>query len=631
MRRGIERRNVLKRLAAVGSLGALAGCQSSGGDGDDAGDGDAGPGGGGTSDGATATPTAVPTPVAVECDDPTTLEQSDVSGGTTLNGGCYRVENVLRVEGGTLKLGPGTVVQFASQAGFDVRSSGRITTQSTADQPAVLTGTEESRASWRGLRFRGGGEGSRLAYTSVRYAGDRIWTGADRSRAGIFVQENADVAIERAVVRGNGQAGIVAPAENTALSVSDTLFADNEVPAWVHANLLSGFDGTSDYRDNDEDAVHTGVTGARDHVTDGQSWSALGVPVRVRRTIQVNAPLSVGSGTAFTFDGGTGLDVAGGSLTVRGTEDAPVRFAGTDGERGSWLGVHFVDAGESRLEHAVVAHGGGDEWTGAPFSKGGVYIQDGSVDVTVENVAFENNAAAGLTADGQDATLAVSGCTFRNNQRPLRVEANLVDGVETPISFSGNDQEFLFVGVANGHTPVTEEADWPGIDVPYRVSRGMRVWNRLTITPGTTMVFEKNRGLSVRGTDDEDDPDGQLSASGTRQNPIELTGLESKKGYWRGVEFKNTTGGNLLKHVTVEYGGSSRWHGFKWSMADLLVHGGQTKAKVSVKKSGFFNSGHNGVSIGIDAGLGCDDVSWGNNENDDSYDHANRGPIKDCG
>ncbi len=73
---------------------------------------------------------------------------------------------------------------------------------------------------------------------------------------------------------------------------------------------------------------------------------------------------------------------------------------------------------------------------------------------------------------------------------------------------------------------------------------------RVIIKPGTTLTFSSGAGIVVDG--------GSLTAEGTADHPILLTGAQKTRGFWQGVSFHNTNSvQNVLKYVTVEFAGSS--------------------------------------------------------------------------
>ncbi len=71
----------------------------------------------------------------------------------------------------------------------------------------------------------------------------------------------------------------------------------------------------------------------------------------------------------------------------------------------------------------------------------------------------------------------------------------------------------------------------------------------LTLEPGAVIKFSANTQLYVAAG-------ASLTARGSAQNPIVLTGLESTPGFWRGLEFNYSNSiKNELDHVQVEYAG----------------------------------------------------------------------------
>ncbi|MBA2661551.1 MAG: hypothetical protein H0U74_04605 [Bradymonadaceae bacterium] len=89
----------------------------------------------------------------------------------------------------------------------------------------------------------------------------------------------------------------------------------------------------------------------------------------------------------------------------------------------------------------------------------------------------------------------------------------------------------------------------------------------LRIEPGVRLTFAQDAGIAVRD-------DGRLRAVGTAEKPVVFTGLESRRGFWRGLQFLDTrSDDNRLEHAVIEFAGSSKWHGGEQSQAGLFVYG----------------------------------------------------------
>lgn len=94
--------------------------------------------------------------------------------------------------------------------------------------------------------------------------------------------------------------------------------------------------------------------------------------------------------------------------------------------------------------------------------------------------------------------------------------------------------------------------DWiPSMEcVDYVVNPNITVsGGLLTIEPGVVAAFEAGRMLRISST-------GGLSAAGTAQEPIILTGVQPTRGYWSGV-YLDASGhaSNQITHTTIEYAG----------------------------------------------------------------------------
>ena len=107
----------------------------------------------------------------------------------------------------------------------------------------------------------------------------------------------------------------------------------------------------------------------------------------------------------------------------------------------------------------------------------------------------------------------------------------------------------------------------------YLVTNDIFVANggQLILDPGVTLIFEASARLEI-------DQGGSLTAVGSPEQRIVLTGAEKTPGYWQGVSFVGADSqDNRLSWVTIEYGGASA------ESANLVVRGNSEKrARVRV-------------------------------------------------
>lgn len=98
------------------------------------------------------------------------------------------------------------------------------------------------------------------------------------------------------------------------------------------------------------------------------------------------------------------------------------------------------------------------------------------------------------------------------------------------------------------------------IDANYTVAKGcwlvlktpvIAAGVAVTMEPGAKLVFSAETALNFGG-------EQTLTANGTAEQPILLTGALPVRGHWKGVKFDNITNPSALTYVTVEYGGDTQ-------------------------------------------------------------------------
>ncbi|ELZ29683.1 hypothetical protein C475_02001 [Halosimplex carlsbadense 2-9-1] len=605
-----NRREVLGRIGAAAGTVGLAGCADE--------------------LGATDAPTR--TPVTSNCSNYETLSRSDVNGGATIEPGCYRIDSLHRIGAGTLRLRPGVVVEFASGAGlaFGEGSSGsdapRLVTEGTANDPVVLRGQTDQRGFWRGIRLDDGAtadsgtDDHSLAGVVLEHAGSGGWTGDPSSNAGLFVG-NAGVTVTDATFRKNANTSLLARNSDATLSVDGTAFESSTTGPRVHPDHVGAFASDTVVTGNDSDVVRLEAGSSTPAISTDQTCADIGTPYHVTRTPHVTGALTVEDGAEFEFESGAGLAVHGGQLTVAGTEGDLVEFRGVASGAGSWRGIHVADGGGSTsvLEHAHVTDAGGQEWTGDSIDSGGLFVQDA---VEVRDCTFLNNATSGLTAKGTGYDFTLVGCRFGANTLPVRVPADLVGRVADSNTFTGNDESYVAVGQGT-RANLTRDSNWPGLGVPYRIGRNLKVDAALEIEPGATLAVGKNKDIRVR--------DRYIYADAGGADPVVFTGIEESPGYWTGLSIQTSDSRNLLRNVVVEYGGGgSGIRGGENTKACLVIGWfGEEDWVLDLEDSTIRESAEHGIST-YNPDLDCSNVTFSDIAEANVYDNAANTELSDC-
>ncbi|MGD8501618.1 MAG: lamin tail domain-containing protein, partial [Phycisphaerales bacterium] len=112
------------------------------------------------------------------------------------------------------------------------------------------------------------------------------------------------------------------------------------------------------------------------------------------------------------------------------------------------------------------------------------------------------------------------------------------------------DQGYFWFDEESPNLPggsLTEDTVWFPDQGPYRVAGELTVPYGITLTimPGTTVFFEPDAKISIRG---------RLIAEGTEYELIRFTRTPDAGGTWAGLQLVNTVDDNRITHSVVEYG-----------------------------------------------------------------------------
>ncbi|MDZ7731476.1 MAG: hypothetical protein U5K37_12045 [Natrialbaceae archaeon] len=404
----VERQNSSRRrvltLAGTAVVGGLAGCTQSDPDGNES-----------------EQPDSTDTPTRPDCSSPTSLSPEDVKDGGEIAPGCYQADQRLIVENGTLSIDAGVLIEFAAEAGIDVRSGGSLQTNGTASAPVVLTGSEDVRASWRGVRFKNSrSDQNMLDHTIIEYAGDSQWHGADRSKAGLFLESGVTAVIRNVTIKQNAKMGLTATGEQADLTIESVSFEGNEAPLWLEANLVGALDASNAFSNNDDAYVYLGFGHSTTDVTDEATWPALGLPYRPTRNVSVAAPVELQPGTTIEFEQDVGMRVHhDGRLIAEGTGEDPIVFTGIEDISGFWQGLYFINSlsTDNSLEHVVIENGGSSRWHGGENSVGNLFLRGGdkAAAVSITQSTIRGSGKYGISMEGGARVQGCGGMVFENN------------------------------------------------------------------------------------------------------------------------------------------------------------------------------------------------------------------------
>ena len=581
-----------------------------------------------------------------DCMNPTTISSDITSDKVLPKGNCYRVDGEIVVDDAKLEIKPGVQMFFEEGAGmYVVGSNGLIEAVGTDKDEIVFAGTKEMRGWWDGLGFFNDNS-NKLHHVVIKHTGKEKWNAGTNKPAAITVAEdengtsgNGDpgkVSVQDSTIEDNSHYGVyvgnVAPSD--AIDFANNTLKNNGTPMFLPAYALNGLSGTSTFKGNDNDVVQVKADywlGLKVTV------SALDVPYEILQNIRLGAKdkydgqLIVETGVVAQFESRPGIEVEDQAMiTVEGTKSDPVRFTGTNQNRGHWHGIMIGNTtnGGNKLEWLTVEYAGSGSWQSysnspAGITVGGVGSNGYKAAASIEHTTVRESGGYGVLigaamTDGSKLK-PFSNNTFKNNKKaPVAVPAWTAHQLDSASTYKGNDVDA--VRVYTDGVKIGGNFEWAALDVPYRVTETILVDGQgnangqFTIAAGATVEFEQQVGLNVENG-------GSFHAKGTAGSPVTLTGAQQVKGFWDGVAYYETPSAlNQLSHTTISYAGNSSYDSDTEAAAlTLFSDYGSSKTTIKMDNLTLSNSANAGVYLEDDDSgeeidiSSCSNVTFTNN------------------
>lgn len=333
----------------------------------------------------------------------------------------YLVSDTIDVDA-SVTVEPGAHFVFEQDTGIDVREDGRLTVNGDPDKPILMTGLETERGFWKGLYFAQSLSGENLLENViVEYAGSSQWHGGGVSRGGVYARgDGVALRIVESTFRENGQAGLVADGGGADISISASEFTANEMPVWVHANLIGRISADTSVAGNDKDYILVG-RGSTTDVVVPQTWNTLDAPYRFDRTVKVEAALVLSPGMTLEFAQDVGFQVDEGSLVADASSGDPIRFvaAGEEPIKGFWKGVSFHRSlnTTNKLANVDITYGASSGWHGGSSSIANLHLRGGDhkSQVAIDDVRLIGSERWGHSVESEAIVSPCEGLKLQDN------------------------------------------------------------------------------------------------------------------------------------------------------------------------------------------------------------------------
>lgn len=313
-----------------------------------------------------------------------------------------------------LNLSAGVTVAMGQDRRLDVTETGTLTAEGTADAPITITGQTAEDGFWQGVAIRSNSADNVLSNVRVEYGGGGDWTGASQSAGMIYVDDSGKLTVRDSVLANSALHALL-----TAIGADIEGFSGNRIEAnartvLVYADAVRFIDPSNAFTDNAEQFVRVGQANTNNFLTTAQTWRALDVPYRFMFRASIRAPLTVAEGTVLQFSQDHWIEVQQeGTLTVEGTEQAPVIFEGAESLPGYWGGVNVQTSSANNVLQNATVRDAGRQWTGGSDSIAAVFVGGAQGDASLELVdsTLTGNEGNGVHVQ-YDSSVSCSGTSI---------------------------------------------------------------------------------------------------------------------------------------------------------------------------------------------------------------------------
>ena len=489
---------------------------------------------------------------------------TSVSSGantTWARGSAIRVTGNLFIDG-NLIIEPGVTVYLDLNCTLNVSTNGSIHAVGTAEEPISFTRALSGNR-WGSIEVNSDSTNNRLSYCNISGATNGLTIAVASASRGIAV-------IDHCVIHDNQSNGIralYARRDGTRMTTIADSYVYGNLGSQCVVNENVVFDETA------PSSFHNPLTESGPDLLEAVNrveWygnisqpltlAGLAVPYYIPGGIlvEVNAALELLEGVSMVFGAESYMRInATGSLRATGSESSPVLFTAAQKTPGYWRGLQFHDSSSASnlLDYVIIEYAGSGAALSYASERANLVLTriDSTTRISISHTIMRNGSAYGLYIDpGLTIDLFQANTCTLNAAGAAFVAANSVRVLGADSQYSGNTIDV----VALDETTITTSQSWEDLGVPYRqISLDGRIevasGANLSLEPGVTIEFAQGALLYVNTT-------GSLSALGTSENPIVLTGQQKQLGYWRGVDFYNSKAmSNRLSYTIVECAGSS--------------------------------------------------------------------------
>lgn len=318
----------------------------------------------------------------------------------------------------------------------------------------------------------------------------------------------------------------------------------------------------------------------------------------VASNIRTKAELTIDRDVVIAFQRDKQLSIeTDGTINAVGVSDQPIRFTGVEAQKSYWAGVVLYSSSTANTLSFVNVEYAGSRIAFTSTKAGLALYGATKAQVALSDCRFNNNDGYGLYVEDGATLRTFARNNFKNQtEAPILIDAYNATRLDAASTFTGSNGRDV-IEISSSSITGAQEVKWPAFSdkTPYRLLGNLTVEAGLTLQPGVIVEAARDGMISVNKT-------GYLSAKGTADQKVTITGAGHTSAYWRGIIVYSISNLNVLDQVEVSGGGSAVI--VSGQRSALTVYG--RGATLSVKNSRISNSGGYGIMYTSDATLNAD-------------------------
>ena len=479
---------------------------------------------------------------------------------------------------GTLEISAGARLNFGPEGHITVEGQGELVADAWNTDPIQLSGLNDTRGSWRGIRFRDArSTENRLRNVVVSEAGRE-------DGQALLLDGESRVTVRGCEFYDSANYGLRLRQDATVENFRQNIFGGNGAPIWTSAQTAQQIGSMNAFDPNDDNRVHVYAGEFDGHVIpegEEHTWSDPGVPFLLQRArgaaFAVKGSLGLGPGLTIQMAQDHGVYVTGELYSMVESEDLPEDFSmteapddppeafvtveGEQGTAGYWNSIAFDDtqSEDNSLMFTEVRHAGGG---GAPAA---TEQQDAAVQLLRGSrlefwfMTIGQSAGFGLFAQrNTDFSSPLNTVYFEEVQDPMYVYPNALDHIRPQLGF---DQSRNEIHVKSPTGAVTESFALVDPGAPYRilpsqVDNTLALDTSVLVYSGVEFRFEPDLAVVVQ-RNGEFEVEGGSQEAVTNPDTI-LRGVQATPGYWQGIRYSETIEeNNRITNTGIYHTGSA--------------------------------------------------------------------------